>query len=158
MSILTATATANANIALIKYWGNRDDLLRLPSNGSISMNLDGLFARTRVAFQSGLSQDLLILNGKKETGKALTRMVSFLDLVRRQANTDLNALVNSENSFPTGAGSGILCSGLRRPQPGGRTCPGPGTGRRRAFTPGPAWVWLSLPIHPGRVRGMASGS
>lgn len=104
MSILTATATANANIALIKYWGNRDDLLRLPSNGSISMNLDGLFARTRVAFQSSLSQDLLILNGKKETGKALTRMVSFLDLVRCQANTDLNALVNSENSFPTGAG------------------------------------------------------
>jgi len=37
----TATALANPNIALIKYWGNRDNDLRLPSTGSISMNLDG---------------------------------------------------------------------------------------------------------------------
>ncbi len=104
MSILTTAAAANANIALIKYWGNRDTLLRLPSNGSISINLEGLFARTRVAFQSGLLQDMLILNGKKETGKALTRMVSFLDLVRQIAKTNLYAKVSSENNFPTGAG------------------------------------------------------
>lgn len=104
MTILTASAVANANIALIKYWGNRDVLLRLPSSGSISMNLDGLFARTQVVFQSSLSQDSLVLNGKEETGKALTRMVIFLDLVRRLSNKNLYAQVSSENNFPTGAG------------------------------------------------------
>ena len=51
MPDLTATAVANANIAFIKYWGNRDTRLRLPVNGSISMNLDGLVTRTRVAFR-----------------------------------------------------------------------------------------------------------
>lgn len=42
----TATAQAHPNIAFIKYWGNRDERLRLPSNGSISMNLAGLETRT----------------------------------------------------------------------------------------------------------------
>jgi len=104
MAYLQATAIGHPNIALVKYWGNRDDLLRLPSNGSISMNLDGLYARTQVAFQPGLSQDTLVLNGREETGKALTRMASFLDLVRRLANTNFYAQVSSENNFPTGAG------------------------------------------------------
>jgi diphosphomevalonate decarboxylase len=48
----TATALANPNIALIKYWGNRDNNFRLPTNGNISMNLDGLFTRTTVTFFS----------------------------------------------------------------------------------------------------------
>jgi len=34
----TAIAQASPNIAFIKYWGNRDNTLRLPANGSISMN------------------------------------------------------------------------------------------------------------------------
>jgi diphosphomevalonate decarboxylase len=100
----TATAQALANIALIKYWGNRDDVLRLPSNGSISMNLDGLFARTQVAFVRGLAQDTLLLNGILETGKALERMSSFLNLVRSLAGKKLYATVISENNFPMGAG------------------------------------------------------
>jgi diphosphomevalonate decarboxylase len=100
----TITAVACANIALIKYWGNRDDRLRLPSNGSISMNLEGLFARTQVAFDPGLTQDTLLLNGKQETGKALERMSGFFDLVRGLARMDIYAQVSSENNFPTGAG------------------------------------------------------
>ena len=48
----SATAQAHPNIAFIKYWGNRDDALRLPANGSISMNLDGLYTRTTVSFQA----------------------------------------------------------------------------------------------------------
>jgi diphosphomevalonate decarboxylase len=52
--LTTATAQAFANIALIKYWGNRDPSLRLSSNGSISMNLDGLFTHTEVSFQPSL--------------------------------------------------------------------------------------------------------
>ena len=99
-----ANAIAHPNIALIKYWGNRDDLLRLPSNGSISMNLDGLYARTQVAFDPLLSQDTLFLNGKDETGQALTRMAGFLDLVRRLGNIHIYAQATSDNNFPTGAG------------------------------------------------------
>ncbi len=49
----TAAAQASPNIALIKYWGNRDPDLRIPANGSISINLDGLHTRTQVTFDPG---------------------------------------------------------------------------------------------------------
>ena len=54
----TATAQSHPNIAFIKYWGNRDNELRIPSNSSISMNLDGLFTRTREYGTLGLAQTL----------------------------------------------------------------------------------------------------
>ena len=82
----TATSIAFANIALIKYWGNRDDAFRLPMNGSISMNLDGLFTRTTVSFQASLPFDELIINGNEVAGAALERVSFILDLIRRTAN------------------------------------------------------------------------
>ena len=87
----TATAQAFANIAFIKYWGNRDNELRLPVNGSISMNLDGLFTRTTVSFTSS-KQDLLSINGKEVTGKGLERVSYILDLVRARAGINERAV------------------------------------------------------------------
>lgn len=104
MSNLTATAVACANIAFIKYWGNRDAGLRIPLNGSISMNLDGLFTKTRVTFRPEHEMDILNLNQQKVAGKALERVVTILDLVREKARLPLFAEVVSENNFPIGAG------------------------------------------------------
>jgi len=104
MSTHTATAQAHPNIAFIKYWGNRDDALRLPANGSISMNLEGLFTRTSVSFQPSLALDEFVLNGREMTGHALERVSAMLDLVRGKAGSTLLAEVVSENNFPTGAG------------------------------------------------------
>ena len=104
MKTYTATAQANPNIALIKYWGNRDEALRLPVNGSISMNLDGLFTRTSVSFQSSLGFDELIINGHEMMGKGLTRVSAILEIVRQAAGIDAKAEVVSENNFPMGAG------------------------------------------------------
>jgi diphosphomevalonate decarboxylase len=99
-----ATAISCPNIAFIKYWGNRDSELRLPSNGSISMNLGGLHTTTQVTFNPALECDILFLNGKQSTGPALRRVSAHLDLVRKVAGTNTCAEVNSHNNFPTGAG------------------------------------------------------
>jgi diphosphomevalonate decarboxylase len=99
-----ATAQANPNIAFIKYWGNRDDALRLPANGSISMNLDGLCTRTTVSFQSSLPYDELIINGREVAGQTLDRVSIVLDLVRQTAKIKARAEIISENNFPSGAG------------------------------------------------------
>ena len=100
----TATAEANPNIAFIKYWGNRDNILRLPVSGSISMNLDGLFTRTSVKFQTSLSADTLIINGNEVTGKGLDRVSYILDIIRGMADIYDHAEVLTENNFPSGAG------------------------------------------------------
>jgi len=100
----TATAIASPNIAFIKYWGNRDEQLRLPVNGSISMNLDGLYARTTVQFDPDLDQDRFTFNHTPSGGAALARVSHFLDIVRQIAGEQLFAQVTSENNFPTGAG------------------------------------------------------
>ena len=100
----TATARAAPNIAFIKYWGNRDNTLRLPMNGSISMNLDGLYTRTTVSFQPSLPFDELIINGHEVAGAGLERVSYILDIVRGMANINERAEIISENNFPSGAG------------------------------------------------------
>jgi diphosphomevalonate decarboxylase len=100
----TATAISCPNIALIKYWGNRDPILRLPSTGSISMTLGGLYTRTQVSFTPGLEQDSLALNGQITYGTALQRVSELLDRVRRRSGVGLFAQVVSENNFPAGTG------------------------------------------------------
>lgn len=103
--IRTASAVACANIAFIKYWGNRDPRLRLPVNGSISMNLDGLYARTQVTFDESLDRDdTLDLNGRTGSDAALRRVSVFLDHLRAAAGVTWRARVVSENNFPMGAG------------------------------------------------------
>jgi len=104
MSKRTTTATAHPNIAFIKYWGNRDEALRLPVNGSISMNLAGLETRTTVRVDANLPADQLTLNGQALSGPPLTRVSAFLDVVRSMAGFDDYAQVASENNFPMGAG------------------------------------------------------
>ncbi len=104
MKLTSATAQANPNIAFIKYWGDRDNALRLPSNGSISMNLDGLYTRTTVSFQHSLPFDELIINGHEVTGAGLERISRFLDLIRGLAHLQERAEVMSENNFPSGTG------------------------------------------------------
>jgi diphosphomevalonate decarboxylase len=100
------SALAHPNIALIKYWGNRSDALRLPANGSISMNLAGLETRTTVTWDEKrvTRGDSFRLNGTPVTGPGLDRVSAFLDLVRRMAGFDFRADVVSGNNFPAGAG------------------------------------------------------
>jgi len=98
------TAIAHPNIAFIKYWGNRDDALRLPLNGSFSMNLSGMESRTTVQFDQSLAQDSFELNGEAQSGLGLQRVSDFLDQIRRLAGSNHYARVSSLNNFPTGAG------------------------------------------------------
>jgi diphosphomevalonate decarboxylase len=99
-----AAAVAHPNIAFIKYWGNRDDNLRLPASGSISMNLAGLETRTTVEFDPERPGDEFILQGIGQDGPAARRVSDHLDLLRAKAGVEWKARVASENSFPTGAG------------------------------------------------------
>ena len=103
-NVHSATAIAHPNIAFIKYWGNREDDLRLPASSSLSMNLGGLHTRTAVQFDPSLQKDTLLINGHPATSDQQQRVSIFLDHVRQMASIGMRARVTSENDFPSGAG------------------------------------------------------
>ncbi len=102
--MLTATALAHPNIAFIKYWGDQDPCLRIPANGSLSMNLQGLHTRTQVSFDSALTRDSLIVNDQPIFGQGLQRISDLLNCVREVSGLHLFAAVQSTSNFPIGAG------------------------------------------------------
>ncbi|KAL7164851.1 hypothetical protein ACSBR2_040694 [Camellia fascicularis] len=64
--VLLVTAQTPANIAVIKYWGKKDESLILPINDSISVTLDPahLCTTTTVSVSPSFDQDRMWLNGK----------------------------------------------------------------------------------------------
>lgn len=112
MSKKNATAMASPNIALIKYWGNRDDALRIPSNGSISITLAGLETRTSVIFDPDMREDRFELNARQITDERFTRLQRHLDVIRALAGISSRAQVISCSNFPLDAGIASSASGF----------------------------------------------
>lgn len=112
MTLSTATAVACSNIAFVKYWGNRDEALRLPSNPSLSMNLAGLETTTTVTFDAALAEDEVVIGGEVQVGLPRARVVQHLDLIRQCAGMRHPARVVSRNTFPAGAGIASSASGF----------------------------------------------
>jgi len=110
---MKATAIANANIALVKYWGKRDETLILPQNNSISVTLNGLNTITTVEFDKKYDRDVFILGKEKFQGsEEFKRVVKHLDLIREMARIKDRAKVASKNNFPTAAGLASSASGF----------------------------------------------
>jgi diphosphomevalonate decarboxylase len=104
MTPRSAVAVASPNIALIKYWGNRDEELRLPANGSISMTLATLRTVTEVAFEETRAADRLTINGRPSPGDDLRRVSAHLDRIRTLSRLDAGAHVRTSSNFPAGIG------------------------------------------------------
>ncbi|MEM6511717.1 MAG: diphosphomevalonate decarboxylase [Pseudomonadota bacterium] len=96
---MQATAIAQPNIALIKYWGKRDPSLNLPAVGSISITLSDLYTRMSVEFVD--DADSLQLNGERNL-KLLPRLSQALDIALGQQRP--GARIASDCNFPIAAG------------------------------------------------------
>ena len=110
-----ATAFAPANIALVKYWGKRDEELNLPVTDSLSIDLGTLGTTTTV---EPADRDIVILNGIQLAGddRFAAKVINFVDLFRgalNQKGQELPALkITTENNIPTGAGVASSASGF----------------------------------------------
>lgn len=109
---MKCTATANSNIALIKYWGKADDKLFLPTNSNLSITLEGLNSHTTVDFSSDYKEDMVNIDGKNMEGEKKEKVVKQLNLIRNIANSNLKAKVVSKNNFPSAAGMASSASGF----------------------------------------------
>lgn len=99
-----AAVRAHTNIALIKYWGKRDEEYFLPMNSSLSLTLNELYTDTCVTFDETLEADLFYLNGKQQSEQETVKISRFLDLFRKEAKLSVRARVESINHVPTAAG------------------------------------------------------
>jgi diphosphomevalonate decarboxylase len=98
---MQATAIAQPNIALIKYWGKRDIDRNLPAVGSISITLSELHTQVSVDLRADLPADTLLVNDK-ENQAMLPRISACLDRVIGSDRP--RAFVTSRANFPIAAG------------------------------------------------------
>lgn len=106
------TAKAFATIAFIKYWGKKNEALRLPQNSSISMSLDRCFSITTVDFDNRYKKDYFSLENEMVSSKEIDRVIKHLDRIRNIAKVKLCAKVVSKNSFPKSTGAASSASGF----------------------------------------------
>ncbi|XP_055389943.1 diphosphomevalonate decarboxylase [Condylostylus longicornis] len=119
--MLLQTCIAPVNIALIKYWGKRDEALILPINDSLSMTLstDQMCAKTTAAVGSDFKENKMWLNGEEVQFEDNCRTVKCLDEIKRIAQLqgtakfplDWKLHICSENNFPTAAGLASSAAG-----------------------------------------------
>ena len=108
-----ATALAHPNIALVKYWGKRDDALILPHQSSLSLTLSPLSVTTTVAFgEEAQGADHVEINHHVARGSARERVVRVLDAVRASAGGRGGARVVSRGDFPEAAGLASSAAGF----------------------------------------------
>lgn len=98
------TAIAHPNLALVKYWGQRDAARQLPVNDSISVNLSGATTTTTVRFDAVLETDTVEINDAPATAQATDRVAAHLERVRALAGIASHTEVRSWNSFPASIG------------------------------------------------------
>jgi diphosphomevalonate decarboxylase len=107
------TVKANANIALTKYWGKKNDELKTPWNSNTSVTLEGLETITTVEFDKKYLKDIFILDEKEYfEGDEFVEVKEQLDIIRKKSGLKENAKVVSKNFFPTAAGFASSASGL----------------------------------------------
>jgi len=104
-------ARANANIALIKYWGKRDENLFLPTKSSLSVSLDALETKTELSFVDD-GKDYILFDDIAASPSEVHKISTFLDLLRKKLNLKKYFVVNTKNNFPTAAGLASSSSGF----------------------------------------------
>jgi diphosphomevalonate decarboxylase len=117
----SVTCIAPVNIAVIKYWGKRDETLILPLNDSLSVTLstEQLCSKTTITADKSFDENTITLNGKVESfaNERLQRCLSEIrKLAKNSKNSrkdivDWNIRVVSVNNFPTAAGLASSASG-----------------------------------------------
>lgn len=111
--ILEAEATAPSNIAIVKYWGKRNEELNLPLNSSLSVSLSNLEVRTKVVFSKTFEKDEVYINGEKAKEEEVSEYSGrVLEIFRKLYGEKIYAKVESWSNFPKSAGLASSAAGI----------------------------------------------
>lgn len=107
----SVTVWAPSNIALIKYWGKRNEKLILPHTDSFSMTLSDIGTTTEIISST---EDLFELDGRtySHIEPEARRVFDLVKLFREEFGCDQLLHIKSKNNFPTAAGLASSASGM----------------------------------------------
>lgn len=94
-------SVAPSNIALIKYWGKKDKVLKIPTFNSLSLTLNELRTETSICYSA---TNQFFLNGQELDFNDIQDFVSLFGCQE-------NIRIDSYNNFPTAAGLASSASG-----------------------------------------------
>jgi diphosphomevalonate decarboxylase len=102
------TALSHPNKALVIYWGNENDTLRIPTRSSLSITLQGInhpldYIVSLRTIQSS-ERDRVIIDGIEDKGEVHSHFVHHLNAMRRCTGFKEKVEVSTRKSFPVGSG------------------------------------------------------
>jgi len=106
----SASVYAPANIALVKYWGKRDETLNLPVTGSLSISLGPLGSHVELSQAEGADQIWLNEKPLPADSSFVRRASAYFDLFRPSADFFFD--LKARNTVPTAAGFASSASGF----------------------------------------------
>jgi len=125
---IAISSKANANIALIKYWGKRDENAFLPTKSSLGVTLDKLETVTTVENYAGIPPlrggipdksggelDRIVIDNKVlsyDEASSVRRLIDIFRIKGDPRKAGVALFIDSKNSFPTAAGLASSASGF----------------------------------------------
>jgi diphosphomevalonate decarboxylase len=102
------TALSHPNKALVIYWGNENDMLRIPTRSSLSITLQGISHPLdyiiSLRTMPSSKRDKVIIDGIEDKGEIYSHFVHHLAAMRRYTGFKEKVEVTTRKSFPVGSG------------------------------------------------------
>ncbi|MFP4364450.1 MAG: diphosphomevalonate decarboxylase [Spirochaetia bacterium] len=99
--------TAHPSLALIKYWGKKDDKNNIPATSSLAVSLGSLSTRTVVKTKK--SGDSVVIDNHADES---SRFAPVFEEIRKKAGEFIGFNIVSTNDFPASAGLASSSSGI----------------------------------------------
>ncbi len=109
----TASATAPSNIAIVKYWGKKDE--QLPVNPSISFTLSKSVTQTDISYQTtNTALEILFLLDGNEKPEFIPKIRAYIQRIKHLLPALETGIltINSSNTFPHSSGIASSASSM----------------------------------------------
>ena len=105
------TVRSYANIAIIKYWGKKEEKEMVPATSSISLTLENMYTETTLSpLPADARADDFYINGQLQNEAEHKKMSKIIDRYRPEGAGFVR--IDTKNNMPTAAGLSSSSSGL----------------------------------------------
>lgn len=108
----TVYVRAPVNISFIKYWGKRDEILKLPTKDSFGVSLQEVFTETSISIIEKDKDEIVVFDDEANRQKTIIGIQNYLDLFRSLTGLSHRFKVETKNNFPTASGLASSSSGF----------------------------------------------